>query len=297
MGLKVTAISQAELPSCDMRPERWQAPLIDPYHHWVLDDDRTWATFHHIDDGYLVRFPGFADFVIAKDGASATCHPCPDLSAATCEHLFLNQVWPLMQSRQGKLVFHGSSIEVGSSAIAFLAASGRGKSTLAAAFSVAGLCYLTDDALAIEREGSVYMAHPGHPSIRLWDDSRTALLEAVTMSDPVAYTSKARILSATGLVRCAVPRPLAAAYFLGDGAADGIELRSVSGADAVAAWVAHTFILDPKDSVVLLRHFDAITTLAARVPCYHLDYPRRYDALDEVRAAILEAVSPKEPDT
>jgi hypothetical protein len=293
----LTAVSQVNFPSCDIRPARWQAPSIAPYHHWVLNGGRTWATFHRIDDGYLVRFPGFADFVIASDGASATCHPCPGLSAATCEHLFLNQIWPLMQSQQGMLVFHGSAIEAGSSAIAFFAASGRGKSTLAAAFGVGGARYLADDALAIEQTGSVHMVHPGHPSIRLWDDSRIALLEAVTRSDPVSYTSKARILSATGLVHCTAPRPLAAAFFLGDGAADRIELRSVSGADAVAAWVAHTFILDPQDNVVLHRHFNEITTLAARVPCYHLDYPRRYDALDEVRAAILEAVSPKEPDT
>lgn len=272
-----------------MFPERQQGPSVAPYHHWVLDGDRIWATFHRIDGGYLVRFSGFADFVIATDGFSASCHPCPGLSHATCEHLFLNQVRPLMLSRQGKLVFHASAIEAGSGAIAFLAASGRGKSTLAAAFGAAGVRYLTDDGLVINREGSVFMAHPSHPSIRLWDDSRAALLDDVVTSAPIAYTSKARILSASGLTHCDEPTPLAAAFFLGDGAAKEIELNRASGADAVAAWVAHTFILDIDDATALSRHFKDVALLAERVPCYHLDYPRRYETLGPLRAAILAA--------
>ena len=260
-----------------------------PYHHWLLDGERIWATFHRIDDGYLVRFPGFADFVISTDGLYASCHPCPGLSDATCEHLFLNQVRPLMLSRQGKLVFHASAIEAGSGAIAFLAASGRGKSTLAAAFGVAGARYLSDDGLAIERKGSVHMAHPSHPSIRLWDDSRMALLDEVATSAPVAYTSKARIVSTAGLTHCDEPTPLAAAFFLGDGAAKEIELRRTSGAETVAAWVAHTFILDTGDAAALSRHFNDVTFLAERVPSYNLDYPRRYEILDHLLAAIRAA--------
>jgi hypothetical protein len=263
--------------------------LIAPYHHWVLAGERIWATFHRTEDGYLVRFPGFADFVISTDGCSASCHPCPGLSAGTFEHLFLNQVRPLMLSRQGKLVFHASAIEMGSEAIAFLAAAGRGKSTLAAAFGAAGARYLTDDGLALERVGSVHMALPSHPSIRLWDDSRMALLDNVVTSTPVAYTSKARILSATGLTHCDEPRPMSAAFFLGDGTAKEIEFRRMSGAEAVVAWVAHTFILDTEDAAALSRHFNDVTFLAERVPSYHLDYPRCYETLEPLLEAIRGA--------
>lgn len=287
-----------DLTSCKLLPERRQPVLPTPYNRWTLANTGDWASFHRADGGFVVRFPGLADFFIDADGRSAACRPCPGLPAATREHLFLNQVWPLMLSRQGKLVFHASAVEDGPGALAFLAASGRGKSTLAAAFAVGGAPYLSDDGLAITRRRGVHMAHPGHPSIRLWDDSRAALLDGeVTTAEGVSYTSKARILSAAGLAYDGEPRPLAAAFFLGEGAATEIELRRLSGAEAVAAWVSHAFILDTEDAAGLDEHFRDVALLAERVPSHRLDYPRRYDALGPVRAAILEATCRPEADS
>lgn len=238
--------------SLELLPERAQPALAAPYHYWTFDDDRVWATFHRVAEGYLVRFPGLAEFEIAADGRGAICRPC-------------------------------------SGALAFAAASGRGKSTLAAALSRAGAPCLTDDGLMIARRGDVHLAYPGHPSIRLWDDSRAALLDGAVTAAPVSYTSKARLLSAAGLTYAAEPRSLAAAFFLGEGSAEAIRLRPLAGAEAVAAWVAHAFILDAGDMGTLDRHFDEVAMLAERVPCHLLDYPRRYDALARLRAAVLDA--------
>lgn len=279
-----------------MLPARAQRPVAIPYHHWTLGDDTVWATFHRIPDGYLVRFPGLADFEIAADGRGAACRPCPGLTCATREHLFLNQVRPLMLARQGRLVFHASAVAAGPGALAFAAASGRGKSTLAAALARAGAPYLTDDGLALTRRGDAHLAHPGHPSIRLWDDSRAALLGGeVTAAPPVSYTSKVRLLSAAGLAHAGEPHPIAAAFFLGDGTAEAVTLRPLAGAEAVAAWVAHAFILDPEDGAALDAHFREVAILAERVPCYHLDYPRCYAELAQVRATVLEAAGAAEP--
>lgn len=290
MALAVASSLPPDSTSFEILPERPQAPLVEPYHHWSLGDDTVWATFHRTPGGFLIRFPGLADFEIARDGHSAVCRPCPSLTDATREHLFLNQVHPLMLARQGRLVFHASAVAAGPGAVAFVAASGRGKSTLATAFAVAGARHLTDDGLAIMRLGDVHLACPGHPSIRLWNDSRAAVLDGeVTAADPVSYTSKVRLLSAAGLTHAVEPCRLAAAFFLGNGGAEAVSLRPLSGGEAVAAWVAHAFILDTEDSEALDRHFEEVAPLAERVPCYHLDYPRRYDALAQVRAAILDA--------
>jgi serine kinase of HPr protein (carbohydrate metabolism regulator) len=95
------------------------------------------------------------------------------VTSATVEHLYLNQVLPLALSRQGKLVLHGSAVDIGGQGVAFLGESGRGKSTLAASFATEGTRFLTDDGLLLEWVGECCMIIPSHPSIRLWQTAKT----------------------------------------------------------------------------------------------------------------------------
>jgi hypothetical protein len=113
-----------------------------------LPDGALWAQFYRADTGYLLRFPGLADF--ASTGLEVTAWPAPGISGQTVEHLYLNQVLPLALSMQGKLVFHASAVEIGDGAIAFMGESGKGKSTLAASFATSGYRFLTDDGLIVE---------------------------------------------------------------------------------------------------------------------------------------------------
>lgn len=272
--------------------ERKQRGLPPPYQTWILDGGETWASFHRLGQRYIVRFPGLADFEVASDGKAVACRPCPGLPAATCDHLYLNQVYPLMLSRQGRLAFHASAVEEGEGAIIFAGASGRGKSTLAAAFAVAGAGYLSDDAVELECRMDTWFALPGPPSIRLWDDSRRALLgENAELAPSVSYSAKARILSADRLTHSAASRRLAAAFFLGRDEVDTIAIRPLTGARAVAAWTAHSFLLDTREVPGLVNHLGAVARLAEAVPCYALDYPRRYDLMDCLRSGIRDTLA------
>lgn len=265
-----------------------QHHLGNAFHRWTLPDGSPWASFHRDGERSIIRFPGLADFEIEATGRAAVCRPCPGLTEATRQHLFLNQVWPLMLSRRGVPAFHGSAVAAGPGALAFLGAAGRGKSTLAAALAVAGATHLSDDALVVERRGAGFVLFPSAPSIRLWSDSREALFAGDVAAAPaVSYTSKSRILEAPGVAHATEPLPLARAFFLGDDRAAEVAVEPLSGAEAAAAWVAHGFILDLEDSTTLDRHFEQVAGLAERVPCYRLDYPRRYGMLGGVREAIL----------
>ena len=103
-------------PTCD------QAPLAsEPFHVNRLPDGTLWAEFYRVPAGYLIRFPRLADFMVPSDGSTILIYPVPGISASTVEHLYLNQVWPLAQSRAGKTVAHASAVEIGDGAIAFLA--------------------------------------------------------------------------------------------------------------------------------------------------------------------------------
>ncbi len=273
-------------------PAREQQPSESaPFHQWPGPDDGAWAQFFKRGSGYLARLPGLADFTISGDGQRVHCHPAPGTTDGTVEHLYLNQVLPLALSRQGRLVLHASGLDLGGSAVAFVGQSGRGKSTLAASFASAGYPFLCDDALVIDTAQNGLAALPGHPSIRLWEDSQCAVLgDGVHKSAPVQYTSKGRFLAGTSVEHCYQPRPLSRIYFLGSGTAQQTTVDRIRASDALIELSKHAFLLDPETRRLISSHFEQLAALARLGNCFRLDYPRRFDRLAEVREAILRHV-------
>ncbi|MGD9922355.1 MAG: hypothetical protein AB7V13_13055 [Pseudorhodoplanes sp.] len=263
-----------------------------PFHRWTLPDDTLWTTFHRTEGGFLLRFPGFADFCVSYDGQKVNCVPTPGTSQATTEHLYLNQVLPLALSRCGKLVFHASAVEVQGGAIAFPAPAGRGKSTLCAAFAISGHRFLTDDGLLLEPNQTRFDIIPSHASIRLWQDSQEHLFANLPEQIlPTGYSSKARFLAGGQLDHCDQARPLLATFFLGDGRAAEITLRRLSEAETFIEWTKHSFLLDIQDEAEIGAHFHKVADLSAQIPCYHLNYPRDYQVLPEVLSSLLDLVT------
>jgi hypothetical protein len=268
---------------------RNQAPCgAVPFHTWDLPEGSVWTAFYRTSSGFLLRFPDLADFEVSVDGRYVTCAPAPSASNATAEHLYLNQVHPLALSKLGKLVFHGSAVEIGVGAIAFLAQSGRGKSTLAADFAARGHRFLTDDGLIVEPVDGVYQVLPSHPSLRLWHDSQERLLRGGVETAPaLSYASKVRFVAGTRITHCDEPRPLRTAYFLGNGSATEITFRRLTEPETLLAWARHSFLLDVDDPILISAHFDGIATLANHLVCYDLDYPRHYDDLERLLEAVV----------
>ena len=269
---------------------RAQAPVaIEPFHTWTFPDGTLWTAFYRTNDGYLLRFPDLADFQVSADALHVTGFPVPEVSDATVQHLYLNQVLPLVLSKQGKLVFHASAVEVAGGALAFAAESGRGKSTLAASFAVSGFRFLTDDGLVVEPTADGHRILPSHPSIRLWEDSETALIAPGVRTAPaLPFTPKSRFLAGDEIHFCDQPRPLRRVYFLGNGKVATLGFQRLSAAEALVEWVKHSFLLDVEEKPRLASHFDQVAKLANQPIHYRLDYPRRFEELAWVRAAIVE---------
>src|SRR3954452_16633668 len=223
--------------------------------------------------------------------------PAPDISYATTEHLYLNQILPLALSKLGKLVFHASAVELADGAIAFLAPSGRGKSTLAASFAANGHRFLTDDSLVLEQRDGHYLVQPSHPSVRLWEDSEERLFSgSATTTQPLDYTSKLRVPAGSQVPHCDQPRRLISAYFLGDGyCAEGITLERLTEAETLIEWAKNSFLLDVEDRSLIGAHFDRLAVLANTLPCYRLDYPRRYEDLSRIRDALQSHAGTSRP--
>ena len=181
---------------------------------------------------------------------------------------------------------HASVVDLNGGAVALMAETGRGKSTLAAAFARNGHEFLSDDSVVVETKGSDFLAMPSHPSIRLWEDSEQSLLGEALMAPPVSFTSKGRFLAGTALPHCDKPKRLRVAYVLGAGEATTVVFKRLSAAEGLIAWAQHSFLLDHEDRTQLAAHFDAISRVANHIPCFLLDYPRKFEQLPEVLDAI-----------
>lgn len=261
-----------------------------PIQHWTFSDGTVWASFHRAGDGYLVRFPGVADFIVAAAGDAVECRPVPGTADATVEHAYLNQVVPLALSRTGRLVFHASAVDLEGRGVAFMGASGRGKSTLAAAFASDGAPFMTDDGLVVDEQGSEACILPSHPWLRLWEDSRMAL----RVHDSTAEASEApkrRLLASEALPHAARPLALHRVYVLGEGKARSPTIESLAPGDALIELVRHSFLIDVEAEELLSAHFSGLARIARRPIFYRLDYPRRFDGLTAVRQAVATHAS------
>ena len=266
------------------QPQLSAQPLLET----TLPGGEPWAVFYRRNFGYLVRFVDLVDFEISPGGTEITVRAVPGVSTETVDHLYKNQASPLALSLQKKLVLHGSAVEISDGAIAFIGETGRGKSTLAASFSSNGFRFLTDDGLRIDKTEKQYIVQPSHPSLRLWNDSREATAHAGSLTAPAtAYSSKLRFLADEHFLFCAESRALQRIYFLGDGASNSISIAAVSGQAAFIEMRRHCFLLGLDQPELLAHNFQQLAELSRLPIFFSLDYPRRYDILEQVREAIV----------
>ena len=259
-----------------------------PFNVWTLPDGNPWLEFYRNGQGYHLSFPGLCDFTLSRDGSQISSQPAKNTSPHTVEHLYLNQVLPLALSRQMKLIFHASAVDINGQVAAFLGLSGKGKSTLATSFALNGHPFLTDDGLQLEQAEDGLLVRPSHGSIRLWEDSREHLIPPSFAPQPeLEYTTKSRFIANDVVQYCHQPRPLGHFYFLGEGLCDRPVITPLSGRDGMVELVKNSFLLDVDQRDMLRHHFNQLTSLARLRIFFHLDYPRDFSSLVEVRNLVI----------
>ena len=260
---------------------------MECYQEWNDGSGQSSAQFYRVADGFLVRFRDIADFCISDKNGSVLCTPV-DGSDKRWQAIYQQQVLPLIHSLVGDPVYHGAGVALGEVAVAFLGPSGRGKSTLTAAFARRGYAFLGDDCLHLVRDAQDCMnVQPHADHIRLWGDSIKALSTSQMVAGHRPGSLKPHLAATKGLRHCDRALRLARVYVLGDGSAATTMLTPLTAAEMILAWTRNAFVLDIKSPAVLRRGFDAATRLAQTIPARQLDYPRRYEALDEVVACVL----------
>ena len=138
--------------------------------------------------------------------------------------------------RRGRLVLHGSAVEVGGRAMVLLGQKGAGKSTTAAALLARGHALLTDDLVVIDfDEGRPHCA-PGPVQMKLWPASADALGLADEIQPFMDGLDKGVWFGARAVAH---PVPVAAVCSLTWG--EALQLSPLTGAPAFGAVFEHTY--------------------------------------------------------
>ena len=282
------AIGLLDAPPCEPVSSDW-------VHYWPPERGGLCLALSGNGESFLLRFPGLADFLIAKDGRQIEAWPAPSASIETIRHLLLDQVLPRVLAQQGRLVSHAGAVRVGDKALAFIGDSGSGKSTLTASFHAAGYSLLCDDGLVVTHGAGVTLALATYSSLRLWPESIASLFTRTPIVAPMAhYSSKRRIILKDTKTNGTVRLPLASVYVLtSERLDDGAEvsLRRLSPGAACMAIIGNSFQLDVTDRRRGVDVFADASRIAEHVPVFSLAYPRDFTRLPEVHETILRQLS------
>ncbi|MDW8319092.1 MAG: hypothetical protein RMN53_14775 [Anaerolineae bacterium] len=280
-------------------PHRAQA--VEWLHHWHSDAGEPTLSLARLEQGYLLRFPWLADFVLDDQGRRAQVWPQPGVSRDTVRHLLLDQVLPHALAQQGRLVLHAAAALVGEWAVAWVGPTGAGKSTLAASFHLAGCPLLSDDGLLLNVtvQRAEVTAVGTYAGLRLWPQSLEGLFETPPPSVALeSYSTKRRLLLRPQQQSASPPqaKPLAAVFVLAASEQEAtVQATRISACEGCMALVSNAFLLDVADRRRSVALLDAAAACAERVPIFRLSYPRRFSALPQVHTAILDALCTIKP--
>ncbi len=201
-------------------------------------------------------------------------------------HLFLDHVLPRAVALRGDLALHASgAVAPSGRAHLFLGTTGAGKSTCALALARAGWQLLDDDGVRVQATDSGFLAHPGHPIVRLLPES--AALFGAAGGTPIASGHRKHRFDARDLVTVApAPAVVAAVHVLDWGQPAHSGRRSYpSSVGAVAANAFHMHV-DPHQ--LASSAFSLAAALCDIVPVYDLRRPRDFTALDDAVELLEE---------
>ncbi|MBD8078937.1 hypothetical protein [Cellulosimicrobium arenosum] len=237
------------------------------------DGDRAFYTFFERASGdYLLRFHRTCDVHVSADLATVHVHLRAGADPGVAAILVTGAVLSFQLYLRGVAVLHGSAVDIGGRAVAFVGASGMGKSTMATLLCAAGGSVITDDVLRVDLDGT--------PSVRLGASElrlrkgADELVGRFEGEDPAVRTSAdARQVLRLGagaddalpLAAIVVPWP--------DREHAELDVERIEPTVAVFALITYARLLGWKDKTVVDRHFAQVAQIARSVPVYRARVP------------------------
>jgi hypothetical protein len=243
-------------------------------------------------DRCVLRYPGLCEFVGDPILSDVTVHLHPGVDPGLVRVLAAGALIAIHLRLRHELVLHASAVRVDGRALAFVGASGMGKSTLAAALCREGHELVSDDVLRVDlTDPAVVRAHPGSTETRLRLSARhladTAPPDTVrpTADGRLAVRPAAWSTAPLPLLACVVPRPSHRAEE--DVAVERLppvaSLMRLSQFPRIVGWI---------DPISTAADFQALGDLIERVPVFEARIPWGLPFAPGVLDRLIEAVTP-----
>jgi hypothetical protein len=279
-----------ELENLDDSVAGWRltvgAPAEPPVDADVLGEDEVQTgvrvQLSASSDAYWLRYDDTGCFRVSRDGRSIVWCTSDRTREREAREDILGRVLAVALHAEGKLCLHGSAVQLGETAVGFLAPKFHGKSTTAMALVASGGRLLTDDTLVVDPLATPVVAHPGVHAVRLWADSAAQL----TDRDERETRRKHCVTDLPADRRANAPVPLSALYLLAprptSGESDAVKRIPIDPMQATLALVGHgklaTLIRGQHAAECIRRAAE----VARGVPVYRLEVTRDFSRLPEV---------------
>lgn len=223
---------------------------------------------HHPEMGYRVWAPGHGRYVVSPAGDRIRA--ALPLRTWRWQRLFFAQVLPLAAALRGLEPFHASAVALDGRAIAFVAPSGTGKTSVAAHFVAAGASLVTDDVLVLEPTSRGVLAHPGSGLVNLDESELRAMDELGRRRLGQILGRSEKLHFSTDVIDRGVPLDLV--YFL---RRDGREGALAISADSRSTQqlLAAGFLAYLRSPARLVNHLDACAKLSEVALTCSVDVP------------------------
>jgi hypothetical protein len=245
-----------------------------------------------VGDEFVVRVPWVADFRINEHLNRVVCHPVKGGRSEVIPIIITGTIAAFLLAMSGRCVLHGSAVELGGAALAFVGVSGQGKSTMAAVFCAAGAKLVTDDVLPIEfgmdESGAtaVYSLKSGH-EIRLRDKAISLAqrfdegVVRVTEDERHAVMPEGSLALRLPLLGIVLPRP--------DRERLDVSARKLSDGEASFALAQCERIEGWQSPSHFRQQFDDLGTLLSAVPVFEVSVPWGPPFLDDLAQQVVKA--------
>lgn len=217
--------------------------------------------------GYRLRLYGLCDFDVSSDLAEVTWKLIAGGDQGLVSVLAAGALMAFRLIMAGHLVLHASAVRTRGRGLAFVGASGMGKSTMATLMCAGGATMLTDDVARIDFDGTHAVLSPGPVESRL-RPAAAPLKELFSVPGAIRITSDGR--SAMSLPSWANGPVAINAVVVPQRSPDQAELTLTSLSPAQALILLGNFPRLPGwvDTDVLAHQFNRLADLVERVPVY-----------------------------
>lgn len=184
---------------------------------------------------------------------------------------------------------HGSCVDLGGRAAAFIGPSGFGKSTTAAALAECGYRVITEDVIVADPFAGGYRVRPGYPFIRLWQESADLLLGEQQSLRPLT-PNRTKLGYPLRSAFTAEAVPLTRIYLLGprEKGSGAPRVEPVSRRESLLELMRNRYLASPLEAHMEAGDFQRISRLTEKIPCTRLMASEDSARLAAFCALVLE---------